>query len=98
MFGNLLRDVVDMMALRKHNAIMIRTQIQFEQETYEELHAMAKEVKSSVSELVRHSVKKYLKKVATDHAWQKALAATGRFKSGHKDISTKHDQYLDNEW
>lgn len=78
--------------------MMMRTQIQFEEETYKALQSAAKELKSSISEVVRQSVKHHLKAATTASNWKRALAAAGHFHSGHKDISVNHDLYLSDEW
>lgn len=87
-----------MMVLLNYNTNMMRTQVQFEEETFKALQSAAKELKSSVSEVVRQSVKHHLKAATTATNWQRALAAAGRFHSGYKDISVNHDHYLSDEW
>ena len=77
---------------------MIRTQIQFEQETYAILQAAAKNSGESISSLVRKSVDRYLREKKRTTAWKRALAAPGRFHSGVKDLSVHHDRYLSDEW
>ena len=77
---------------------MIRTQIQFEAETYQALQSAAKHSKDSISELVRQSVKRHLQENHTATAWKRALSAVGRFHSGLKDLSVNHDHYLGDEW
>ena len=87
-----------MMSLCRYHDIMIRTQIQFEKETYQALQAAVKHSKESISELVRQSVKRYLQENKTTAAWKRSLAAAGQFHSGLKDIAVNHDHYLSDEW
>ena len=77
---------------------MVRTQIQFEKETYGVLQDTAKSRGESISSLVRKSVESYLRESKKTGAWERALAAPGRFHSGLKNLSTHHDQYLSDEW
>ena len=77
---------------------MVRTQIQFEQETYGMLQDTAKRRGESISSLVRKSVEQYLRESKKASAWKRELAAPGRFHSGLKDLSMHHDHYLSDEW
>ena len=77
---------------------MIRTQIQFEEETYQALRVAAKHAKESISALVRESVKRQLQENQLAAAWERSLTAIGRFHSGLKDLSVNHDHYLGDEW
>ena len=77
---------------------MVRTQIQFEKETYVFLQAASKNSGESISSLVRKSVDRHLREIKKATAWERALAAPGRFHSGLKDLSLHHDQYLSDEW
>ncbi|MEI6416391.1 MAG: hypothetical protein WCO92_01575 [Verrucomicrobiota bacterium] len=77
---------------------MLRTQIQFEKETYLTLKKAAKNAQRSISDLVRQSVEQYLQENQKKDAWKKSLASAGSFHSGHTNISANHDQYLGDEW
>ena len=79
-------------------ANMLRTQIQFEKETYLTLKKAAKNAQRSISDLVRQSVEQYLQENQRRAVWKKSLSSAGTFHSGHKDISVNHDQYLGDEW
>jgi hypothetical protein len=81
-----------------YRANMLRTHIQFEEETYQSLQGAATYSKTSSSELERQSVKQYLYENQRTVVWKKSLAFVGRFHSCCKDISEKHDQYLGDEW
>lgn len=87
-----------MLASRNYHANMLRTQIQFEKGTYRTLKKVAADSRRSISDLVRQSVDRYLQENQRTAAWKRSLAAVGSFRSGCKDISEKHDQYLGDEW
>ena len=86
------------MALLVYEAIMIRSQIQFDEATYLKLRTAAKESRESISSIVRHSVEHGLDKGAKYQAWARALSSIGKFDSGLRDLAEKHDQYLEERW
>jgi hypothetical protein len=54
-----------------------------------------------MADLVRDSVDALLKARAgggRDHAKARALAAAGRFRSGVRDLGTRHDDHLAEVW
>jgi hypothetical protein len=76
---------------------MVRTQIQLTTEQVRELKKLALSRQASVSELVRKAVDDLIKsKTMTDTGEMKkrALEIVGKYHSGKKDISKKHDIYL----
>ena len=73
---------------------MIRTQIQFREEQVRALKRRASQRGVSLSELVREAVDRSLESEETEARWQRALSVVGRFRSGHSDISERHDDYL----
>lgn len=81
-----------------YHAIMIRTQIQFTENQLEQLRTLAHQQGVSISEVVRQAVDMWVR-AGGDGDLQdrraRALEAVGRFSSGHTDISTNHDQYLE---
>jgi predicted CopG family antitoxin len=77
---------------------MIRTQIQFEKESYEKLKAKSKASGDSISEIVRRSLDSTIDSQETDQKWARAFQSMGKFESGLKDLSNKHDEYLGNRW
>jgi Arc/MetJ-type ribon-helix-helix transcriptional regulator len=89
---------VDMWAYCMHNAHMIRTQIQLEPETYEQVKARAAGLGCSISEVVRRSVVEFLSQSSKDTKWKESLQTVGRYKSGLRDLSTNHDSYLGDDW
>jgi hypothetical protein len=78
---------------------MIRTQIQLTEEQSERLHEAARRSGVSSAELVRRSLDRYLDTSAGDAkakgSRRSALGVAGQFRSGHTDISLRHDDYLD---
>ena len=76
---------------------MIRTQIQLTEQQAQALKSLAAERNSSVAELIRQAVDDLLRRtsgISIEERRCRAIAAIGRFHSGHKDISTRHDDYL----
>ena len=77
--------------------MMIRTQIQLTEEQAQALKLLAARQGRPVAELVRQSVDELLRRTigtSTEEKRRRAIAAIGRFRSGQKDISTHHDDYL----
>jgi len=76
---------------------MVRTQVQMEKGQLARLRKMADVEDISVSELVRRCVDRLLEEGSADERqerWKTALSAVGRFRSGRKDVSRRHDYYL----
>ena len=76
---------------------MVRTQIQLTEKQSKSLKKIAASRHCSVAELIRQSVDNMIKSasfVDIEERRRKALAAAGRFSSGLRDISRKHDKYL----
>ena len=86
------------MALRHYNANMIRTQIQFEQKTYENLKTKSKETGKSISEIVRRSLDQTIESQELDQKWTRALNSMGKFSSGLNNLAEKHDDHLGDRW
>lgn len=77
---------------------MIRTQIQLEESTYDELKSTASTLGCSISELIRRSIDATLPIQKAKPRMINSLKAIGRYKSGLKDLSQNHDKYLPDEW
>jgi hypothetical protein len=76
---------------------MIRTQIQLTEEQFRQLEKLAAERRTSVAELIRRATDELLRDSSTisrAESKRRALAAAGRFRSGDKDLSTRHDDSL----
>jgi len=86
------------MALLLYNADMIRTQIQFEQKTYENLKTKSKETGKSISEIVRRSLDQTIESQELDQKWTRALNSMGKFSSGLNNLAEKHDDHLGDRW
>ena len=78
---------------------MVRTQIQLTDRQARRLRAEARERGLSLAEIIRRYVEKGLSDEAPDRAAQydRAARVVGRFRDrrGARDVSTKHDRYLD---
>lgn len=77
---------------------MIRTQIQLEESTYSEIKSVAATLGCSVSEFIRRSLKASLPAQRAKPKIYRSLKAVGRYRSGLRDLSTRHDEYLPDEW
>lgn len=76
---------------------LVRTQIQLTEEQTRLLRQMAAERGASVAELVREAVEVMVRagtSVPLEERRRRALEAVGRFASGRRDVSAKHDEYL----
>ena len=86
------------MALLLYNTNMIRTQIQFEQKTYESLKTKSQATGKSISELVRRSLDRSIAEQEIDQKWVRALSSMGKFSSGLNNLAEKHDDHLGDRW
>ena len=86
------------MALLLYTAIMIRTQIQFEQKTYESLKTKSNETGKSISEIVRRALDRSIAAQEVDQKWARALSSMGKFSSGLNNLAEKHDDHLGDRW
>ncbi len=76
---------------------MIRTQIQLTEEQVKTLKKIANKKQVSLAELIRQGVNTLMClscEVPIEERKKRAIVAAGRFHSGKKDISAKHDEYL----
>jgi len=76
---------------------MVRTQIQLPEEQVAMLKKMAAADNKSMAEIIRQSVDYFAKSKSLDADVQRrkrAIGATGRFRSGIKNLSASHDDYL----
>jgi Arc/MetJ-type ribon-helix-helix transcriptional regulator len=77
---------------------MVRTQIQLTEKQTKMLRSLAKAKKVSMAELIRQGVELLLRNSSlldVEETKKKAIQAVGKFSSGTRDISEKHDKYLD---
>lgn len=76
---------------------MIRTQIQLTEYQAKNLKKIANKKRISIAEIIRQGVDGFIRfsgEVSVEELKRRAIAAAGCFRSGRKDISTKHDEYL----
>jgi len=78
---------------------MIRTQVQLREEQARMLKKLAAARGVSMAELIRQSVDMFIRSSAgvsvdDDERRRRAIAATGRFRSGKSDVSSEHDRHL----
>ncbi len=76
---------------------MIRTQIQLTEQQAKELRRLAAHEGRSLADLIRQSVELYLARQGRDAKQsriERALQAAGKFGSGSRNVSARHDTYL----
>jgi hypothetical protein len=76
---------------------MVRMQIQLTEEQVKALRKIAMTRHLSVAEIIRRAVDALIKSSSTvgqDERLKRALEIVGKFSSGKRDISRKHDDYL----
>jgi hypothetical protein len=76
---------------------MVRTQIQLTEKQARMLKGLAKAKKVSIAELIRHGVDLLLRNSSpldVEERRKNAIQAIGRFSSGTRNTSEKHDKYL----
>jgi len=76
---------------------MVRTQIQLTEDQTKALKKIAQSRHLSVAELIRKAVDTVIKSSAVinvEERHKRALEIVGKFSSGERDVSKKHDLYL----
>ena len=76
---------------------MIRTQIQLTETQARTLKKVAMDKGTSVAEVIRRAVDNMVQrspKVSGEERIKRALEIVGKFRSGRRDVSQKHDKYL----
>lgn len=76
---------------------MIRTQIQLTEAQAKAVKKVAMEEGTSVAEVIRRAVARMAEarpKISAQERVRRAIEIAGKFRSGKKDISRKHDEYL----
>lgn len=76
---------------------MVRTQVQLTEDQAKALKKMAASQHQSIAELVRKAVEAMIKTsplVDSAERQKRAVEIVGKFSSGKRDISKKHDAYL----
>jgi len=80
-----------------HDGMMYRTQIQLTRAQVTALKAVAARRGASMAAVVREVVDELVARGAAsgeDRRRARALGAVGRFRSGRRDVSRRHDAYL----
>jgi hypothetical protein len=76
---------------------MIRTQIQLTEAQAKAVKKAAMEEGTSVAEVIRRAVERMAgerPKMSPQERARRAIEIAGKFRSGKKDVSRKHDKYL----
>jgi predicted DNA-binding ribbon-helix-helix protein len=76
---------------------MVRTQIQLTEDQAKALKKIAQSRHLSVAELIRKAVDMVIKSntvVNAEERHKRAMEIVGKFSSGKRDVSKKHDLYL----
>ena len=78
---------------------MVRTQVQLTEQQAEELKRIARTRRVSAAEVIREALDNLIRSDAgvgadVENRRRRALSAVGKFSSGKRDISKKHDKYL----
>lgn len=76
---------------------MVRTQAQLTEEQIRALRQHAASTGRSIADLIRRGVELYLSsqhQISREQRVRRALEAAGRFSSGSRDGSAKHDRHL----
>ena len=77
---------------------MVRTQIQLTAQQAKAIKKIARARHLSVAELIRQAVDNLIKAstvIDVEERRKRAIDASGRFRSGLRDLSTEHDKYLE---
>jgi hypothetical protein len=76
---------------------MVRTQIQLTETQARRLKKIAMDTGASVAEVIRRAVDNMLQRIpkeSSEERIRRALEIVGKFRSGRRDVSQKHDGYL----
>ena len=80
---------------------MVRTQIQLTEEQARKVKKIAASRGVSMAEVIRDAVEEAIRSNAgtlSEERRTRALEIAGKFRSGKKDVSKKHDAYLAEAW
>ena len=76
---------------------MVRTQIQLTEAQVSKIKKAAMDQGTPVAEVIRHAVENMVQssaKISIQERAKRAIEIAGKFRSGRKNISRKHDEYL----
>jgi len=80
---------------------MVRTQIQLTEEQAQKIKKIAASRGVPMAEVIRDAVEGVIRSGAgggSEERRERALKIVGKFRSGKKDISRRHDAYLTEAW
>ncbi len=80
---------------------MVRTQIQLTEEQAKKIKKIAASRGTSMAEVIREAVEGAIRSdvgTAPEERRKRALEVVGKFRSGKKDVSKRHDAYLTEAW
>jgi hypothetical protein len=80
---------------------MVRTQIQLTEEQAKKIKKIAASRGVPMAEVIRDAVEGAIRSGAgtvSEERRKRALEIVGRFRSGKRDVSRKHDDYLTEAW
>ena len=80
---------------------MIRTQIQLTEEQAKKIKKIAASRGVPIAEVIRDAVEGTIRSsavVISEERRKRALEIVGKFRSGKKNVSRKHDSYLTETW
>jgi hypothetical protein len=80
---------------------MVRTQIQLTEEQARKVKKIAASRGIAMAEVIRDAVEEAIRSNAgtlSEERRTRALEIAGKFRSGKKDVSKKHDAYLAEAW
>ena len=80
---------------------MVRTQIQLTEEQAKKIRKIAASRGVPMAEVIRDAVEGAIQSDAgtvSEERRKRALEIVGKFRSGKKDVSKKHDAYLTETW
>jgi hypothetical protein len=81
--------------------IMVRTQIQLTEEQARKVKKIAASRGVAMAEVIRDAVEAVIRSDAaavSKERRQRSLEGVGKFRSGKRDVSEKHDAYLNEVW
>jgi RecA/RadA recombinase len=76
---------------------MVRTQIQLTEAQAKTIKKVAMEKGTSIAEVIRQAVENMGQsstKASTEERIRRAIEIAGKFRSGKRNVSRKHDEYL----
>jgi len=76
---------------------MVRTQIQLTETQARKVKKLASEEGTSVAEIIRKAIEKMAEarpQIDSQEKIRRAMEMAGKYRSGKKDVSRKHDEYL----